>query len=233
MGIFSRRNDVINSNISKMLDTAGNPEKMVRVIIQEMEDTLVEVRSTSVRTIARGKEIQRLLTHLQLEADDWESKAELALSKNREDLARGAIGARQRALDQMPPLEREQARIKLELDKLDEDTAKLRAKLSDARSRQKTLSVRSAALSSRLKVREQLDDRKQAESAGKMDQFESRVERMEAEVEAYDLGKRTLADEIAALAPSEKVEDELTRLRAKLAKAATPAAPTAPNNSKA
>ncbi|MGH8541132.1 MAG: phage shock protein PspA [Stenotrophobium sp.] len=218
MGIFSRRSDVINSNISKMLDKAGDPEKMVRLIIQEMEDTLVEVRSTSVRTIARKKEIQRLLTNLGAEAADWESKAELALRKDREDLARGAIAARQRTLDQLPALQRAQVRIEEELGKLDEDTSKLRAKLADARGRQKTLSLRGESLASRLKVREQLDDRKLADTLQKMDRFEGTIDRMEAEVESYDLGKRTLADEIAALAPNEKVEDELSRLRAKLGK---------------
>ncbi|TXH04064.1 MAG: phage shock protein PspA [Nevskiaceae bacterium] len=223
MGIFSRRNDVINSDLSKMLGKAGDPEKLVRLIIQEMEDTLVEVRSTGVRSIARKKELQRGIADAQHEALDWESKAELALSKDREDLARGALAARQRALDRVPALERELKLIDEELAKLDSDTTKLRAKLADARSRQKSLSLRSQTSSSRLKVREQLDDRRVSDTLQKMDQFESHVERLEAQVDAYDLGQRTLADEIAALAPNNKIEDELAKLRAKLGKNTAPA----------
>ena len=221
MGIFSRRNDVINSDINSMLGKAGDPEKLVRLIIQEMEDTLVEVRSTGVQTIARKKEVQRHIANARHEVADWESKAELALSKDREDLARGALAARQRSLDLIPALEKELAQIDEELVKLDSDTGKLRAKLSDARSRQKSLSLRSQTTASRLKVREQLDDRRVADTLTKMDQFESRVERLEAEADAYDLGKRTLADEITALAPNNKIEDELAKLRAKLGKSST------------
>lgn len=221
MGIFSRRNDVINSNISTMLDKAGDPEKLVRLIIQEMEDTLVEVRSASVRTIAHKKELQRRALSLRHDADDWAGKAELALSKDREDLARGALAARQRSLDAIPGVEQELVHIEEELAKLDADTAKLRAKLADARSRQKTLSLRGHAAASRLKLREQLDDRKVADTLTKMEQFASKIDRMEAEVEAYDLGKRALADEIAALAANDRVEGELAKLRAKLGKTAT------------
>jgi phage shock protein A len=223
MGIFSRRNDVINSDINTMLGRAGDPEKLVRLIIQEMEDTLVEVRSTGVRNIARKKEVQRHIVNARHEAADWESKAELALTKDREDLARGALAARQRALDSIPALEKELIHIGEELAKLDSDTGKLRTKLADARSRQKALSLRSQTSGSRLKIRQQLDDRKVADTLMKMDQFESKIERMEAEVDAYDLGKRNLADEITALA-DDKVEDELAKLRAKLGRAAPPAA---------
>jgi phage shock protein A len=225
MGIFSRRNDVINSDINSMLGKAGDPEKLVRLIIQEMEDTLVEVRSTGVRSIARKKEVQRHIANARHEAADWETKAELALSKDREDLARGAIAASQRSLALIPVLEKELAQIEEELGKLDSDTAKLRAKLAEARSRQKSLSLRSQTTASRLMVREQLDDRKVADTLMKMEQFESKIDRMEAEVEAYDLGKRALADEIAALAPNDKVEGELARLRAKLGKTAVSVTP--------
>ena len=222
MGIFSRRTDVINSDINSMLGKAGDPEKLVRLIIQEMEDTLVEVRSTGVQTIARKKEVQRRIADAQHEAGDWQAKAELAVSKDREDLARGALAARQRVLTLVPTLENELKQLDEELVKLDSDTGKLRAKLADARSRQKSLSLRSQTSASRLKVREQLDDRRVADTLTKMDQFENRVERMEAEVDAYDLGQRTLSDEIAALAPDTKIEDELAKLRARLGKTPTP-----------
>lgn len=222
MGIFSRLSDVINSNIHAMLDKAEDPEKMVRLIIQEMEDTLVEVRSTSVRTIARKKELQRLLGQLQSEANDWGSKAELALSKDREDLARGALGAKNRALEQFAMYEKELLHVEDEIGKLDEDTGKLKAKLADARQRQKAIVLRSQSISSRLRVKSTIHDTKMNDAMLKMEQYEGKIDRMEAELEAYDLGTRSLQDEFAQLASNDKVEDELSRLRAKLGK--TPAA---------
>ncbi len=220
MGIFSRLSDVINSNIHAMLDKAEDPEKMVRLIIQEMEDTLVEVRSTSVRSIARKKELQRLLNQLNADAADWSGKAELALSKDRDDLARGALAAKNRALEQIALYDRERAHVDEEIAKLDEDTGKLRAKLNDARARQKTIALRSQSVSSRLRVRGVIGDSKMQEAMAKMEQYEGRIDRMEAELEAYDLGSRSLSDEFATLAAQDKIEAELSALRAKLGKTA-------------
>lgn len=226
MSIFSRLSDVINSNLHAMLDKAENPEKMVRLIIQEMEDTLVEVRSTSVRTLARRKEIERNIVNLQEEAHDWERKAELAVSKDREDLARGALAARQRALEHVDALQAELPRITEEIDKLDEDIGKLKAKLADARQRQKAIVLRQATVASRLRVKGQINDQKMADTLLKMERYESKIDRMEAEVESYDLGGRTLADEIAALESGDRIEDELQQLRAKLGKPAASTKPT-------
>lgn len=232
MGIFSRLGDVINSNINAMLDKAEDPEKMVRLIIQEMEDTLVEVRSTSVRTLARKKEIERSIGNLRNEAADWERKAELAISKDRDDLARGALAARQRANEHADSLENELKHIADEIEKLNDDTAKLKAKLADARQRQKSIVLRQASVSSRLKVKTQINDRRMTDTMLKMEQYEGKIDRMEAEVESYDLGSRTLADEIAALETGDRIEDELTKLRAKLGKTAPVAAQPAPEKSK-
>lgn len=218
MGIFSRLSDVINSNIHAMLDKAEDPEKMVRLIIQEMEDTLVEVRSTSVRTLARKKELQRLVNQINAEAADWESKAELAITKDREDLARGALAARNRALEQAVAYEKELAHVEEEIGKLDEDTAKLKAKLADARQRQKAIVLRSHSINSRLKVRSQIHDGRMADAMLKMEQYEGKIDRMEAELEAYDLGTRSLSEEFNQLQTQDKVEDDLQRLRAKMGK---------------
>ena len=221
MGIFSRLSDVINSNVHAMLDKAEDPEKMVRLIIQEMEDTLVEVRSTAVRTLARKKELQRQLASLRSDGADWGRKAELAMSKDREDLARGALSARQRALDQTAAVERELTAVDDEVVKLDGDTGKLKAKLAEARQRQKTIALRSQSVSSRLKVKGQLHDQRMTDATLKMEQYESKIDRMEAELEAYDLGTRSLNDEFQHLESNDKVEEELAKLRAKHGKAAS------------
>jgi phage shock protein A len=225
MGIFSRMTDIINSNLNAMLDKAEDPEKMVRLIIQEMEDTLVEVRSTSVRSLARRKEIQRASATLEADVADWQRKAELAIQKNREDLARGALEVKARTLAGIAELEKELKHLQDEIAKLDEDTAKLKAKLADARQRQKAIVLRQASVASRLKVKTQINDRRMTDAMLKMEQYEGKIDRMEAEVEAFDLGSRTLTDEIAQLQSGEKVEEELQQLKAKLGKSAGSAAP--------
>lgn len=217
MGIFSRITDVVNSNIHAMLDKAEDPEKMVRLIIQEMEDTLVEVRSTAVRQLARRKELQRALVDIDAEAADWEAKAELALSKHREDLARGALAARERARHQAEALRTEFAHAEAEIARLDEDTGKLRAKLLDARTRQKAIILRGQSVSARLKVQGQIHDQRMSDTWSRMAAHESKIDRMEAELEAYDLGTRDLQSEFATLAQQDKVEDELQRLRERIA----------------
>lgn len=226
MGIFSRLSDVINSNIHAMLDKAEDPEKMVRLIIQEMEDTLVEVRSTSVRTLARKKELQRNLTQLDTDITDWSRKAELAMSKGREDLARGALAARQRLQEHLAAVEKELVHISDEIAKLDDDTAKLKAKLADARQRQKSIILRQQSVASRLKVKTQINDRKMTDTMLRMEQYEGKIDRMEAELEAYDLGTRTISDEFAQMESNDKVEAELAKLRAKFGKSDKPDTPS-------
>tara|TARA_R110000850_G_scaffold67188_2_gene149536 strand:+ start:53808 stop:54488 length:681 start_codon:yes stop_codon:yes gene_type:complete len=218
MGIFSRLSDVINSNIHAMLDKAQDPEKMVRLIIQEMEDTLVEVRSTSVRTLARKKDVQRAISRLQAESEDWQSKAELAVSKGRDDLARGALAARNRVKEQLASHEKELLQLDEEIEKLDEDTGRLKSKLQDARVRQKSIVLRQQSVTSRLKVQGNIHDARMEDAMVKMERYESRIDRMEAEVESYDLGTRSLKDELSELSRDDRFEDELAELRAKLGK---------------
>ena len=221
MGIFSRMTDIVNANLNAMLDKAEDPEKMVRLIIQEMEDTLVEVRSTSVRTIARKKELQRHVINLQAEAADWQRKAELAVSKDRDDLARAALEVKSRTLLRIGELEKEQKHAETEVAKLDEDTGKLKAKLADARQRQKAIVLRQASVASRLRVKQHINDGRITDTMLKMEQYEGKIDRMEAEMESYDLGSRTLADEFTNLEAGEKLEAELEQLRAKAGKTKT------------
>ena len=132
MGIFSRFSDIVNSNINAILDKAEEPEKLVRLMIQEMEDTLVEVRSTAARAIADRKEISRSLTSLEQEARDWQAKAELALDKEREDLAKAALAEKARVVAAADSLRNQQKIIGEGLEKLNDDIVRLEEKLVDA-----------------------------------------------------------------------------------------------------
>ncbi|MCE9684978.1 MULTISPECIES: phage shock protein PspA [Shewanella] len=217
MGIFSRFADIINSNISALLDKAEDPEKMVRLIIQEMEDTLVEVRSTSAKVLAEKKELLRRIARVQEQVQDWQDKAELALSKDREDLAKAALVEKQKAAGLADTLGQELDVIEEHIGRLKEEVSLLQEKLIDAKARQKTIIMRTQTASSRLDVKRQLDSSKIDDAMLKFEQYERRVEGLEAQVESYDLGtKKTLADEFAALEAEDSVNAELAALKAKV-----------------
>ncbi|MCJ8315521.1 phage shock protein PspA [Idiomarina sp.] len=216
MGIFSRFSDIVNSNINSLLDKAEDPQKMVRLIIQEMEDTLVEVRSTSARLLAEKKDIQRQQQRMEKEVADWEAKAELALSKEREDLARQALIEKSRAQDNVDALQNEMQRVDESLDKLNDEIAQLQEKLADAKSRQKAILMRQKTASSRLQVKKQVDSSKVDDAMQRFDRYEAKIDDLEAQVESYDMGKRTLRDEFAELENEGKVDEELEALRARM-----------------
>ena len=217
MGIFSRFTDIINSNINSILDKAEDPEKMVRLIIQEMEETLVEVRTQSAKLIADKKELSRRVERLHLEAEDWESKAEVALSKGREDLARAALKEKSSAEEATMALETNLEVIDINLDKLSGDIGLLQQKLGDAKTRQKALIVRSRTAQSRMGVKRQLHDVDIDEAMSRFDRYERKIDDLEGEVEAYDLGQKTLSDEIGELENDERIDEALARLKAKMA----------------
>ncbi|MAC47048.1 phage shock protein PspA [Oceanospirillum beijerinckii] len=218
MGIFSRFQDIVNANITALLDKAEDPQKMIRMMIQEMQETLVEVRTTSASVIADRKTVERRLENLQREAQEWEEKAGLALSKGREDLARAAL-AEQSALDEMA----QQAEVELEqinghLSELDSEITQLQRKLDDAKAKQKSLIAREQSARTRLDMRRRFSREKLDEAFSKFDQYERRMDDLEAEVESYDLGSKDLAAEIEELAKDEKVDQALAKLKAKMEK---------------
>lgn len=216
MSIFSRFSDIINSNINAILDKAEDPEKMVRLIIQEMEETLVEVRTQSAKLIADKKELGRRSDRLKKEVEDWERKAEIALSKDREDLARAALKEKNAALEGVDSVAVDLEQIETNLGKLSSDIAQLQQKLTDAKARQKALIMRSKTAKSRMGVRRQLHDVNVDEAMNRFERYERKIDDMEGEVEAYDLGQQSLANEIAQLEADEKVDEELARLKARL-----------------
>ncbi|PKG85931.1 phage shock protein PspA [Colwellia sp. 75C3] len=216
MGIFSRFTDIINSNINNLLDKAEDPAKMVRLIIQEMEDTLVEVRSSSAKTLADKKELSRQVIRLEQDAQQWQEKAELALNKDREDLARAALMEKKKSSESAQALVDELAHTDEHLSKLQDEISQLQDKLSDAKVRQKAIVIREKSASSRLKVKENIHSTRVNDALNRFDHYERKVDDIEAAVESYDLGSKSLADEIAGLASDEKVDDELAQLKAKM-----------------
>lgn len=216
MGIFSRFSDIVNSNINALLDKAEDPEKMVRLIIQEMEDTLVEVRSVSAKTIASKKEIIAQVAKLESDVDDWQAKAELALSKEREDLARAALQEKKKSAEAAEALKKELAIVEEQIGKLQDEVAQLQEKLADAKSRQKAIIMRQKTASSRLDVKKTLDSSKVDNAMGRFEQYERKIDDLESQVEAYDLGKKTLHDEFAELEAGDKIDEELEALKAQM-----------------
>jgi len=218
MGIFSRFADIINSNIGAILDRAEDPEKIIRLIIQEMEDTLVEVRTNAAHAIAERKEIGRKLSRLQETRHEWERRAELALAKGREDLAKGALLEKAKLGEVGQLLEEQLAQVETALGQGDADISKLQAKLAEAKAKQKAIAVRHEAADSRLKVRRNLYDNRVDDALARFDQVERKLDEAEGKVEAYDLGqRRTLAQEIADLEAESAIDEELSVLKRRLA----------------
>ena len=213
MGIFSRATEIVNSNLNALLDKAENPEKMVRLIIQEMEETLVEVRTTSARAIADRKTLARRQASFEKDAAEWERKAELAIRKDLDDLARGALAERARAEAAAEALAKESGALEETLAKLNGDMETLQAKLKDAKARQNAIVMRGEAARGRLDIRRQLSDHSVDDAMLRFEQYESRIDDLEGQVESYDVGQKTLAAEIDSLEGDEQVDEELRRLK--------------------
>ncbi len=214
MGIFSRMSDIVNANINAMLDKAEDPEKIVRLMIQEMEDTLVEVRSSAARAIADKKEINRKLATFEEEAAEWESKAELAVSKGRDDLAKAALQERNAAREVAQGLGVQLEHLDEGLGRLNEDVTQLQSKLLDAKTRQQALIARHAAATKSLQVRRQLHEGKIDDALMRFEQFERKMENIEGRIESYDLGNRpNLRQEISNLEDEERLQKELEEVK--------------------
>ena len=216
MSIFSRLSDIINSNISSLLDKAENPEKLIRMVIQEMEDTLVEVRSSTARVMAEKKTVTRRLDQLRAQAEDWEYKAELALSKEREDLARAALLEKATLQARVEATEADLFKLDETLDKLDGEISLLQDKLNDARARQKTIVMRTRATTTRRDVRKQLSNQAIDNAMDKFEYYERKIDMMEGQIESEGAEQRALQVEFDALAQEENIDKELQELKDRL-----------------
>lgn len=216
MSIFNRLSDIINSNIASLLDKAENPEKMIRMVIQEMEETLVEVRSGTAKVIAEKKTLSRRAEQLKKQAKDWESKAELALSKGREDLAKAALLEKSNINSSVVITERDLAKLDETLDKLSVEIEQLQAKLNDARARQKTIVMRTTATESRLHVNRQLHNYSIDNAMNKFEYYEKKIDQMEGQMDSIHIEKRGLQSEFDELEKQESIDKELEDLKNKL-----------------
>jgi phage shock protein A len=219
MGIFSRTRDIIAANMTDLLDKAEDPAKMIRMIIMEMEETLVEVRASAARSIADQKEIRRQVSKLERLQDSWTEKAELALSKDREDLAKAALVEKQKAADLAESLRAETDLLDDALRASEADIAKLQGKLREARTRQNAIQSRLESAHNRVRMREMYAGPKVDEAFSRFDVLERHADYAEGRADALALGAppKTLDEEIAELRNSEKVEAELEALKAKRA----------------
>lgn len=219
MGMFSRISDIVQANINAILDKAEDPQKVVRLIIQEMEETMVEVRSVAARHLADKKTLSRKVDKLQQSSADWHDKAQLAVEKGREDLARAALEEKHQIDNQVAQLSKDMEEIDEQIAKLQDDTGRLQEKIAEARTRQKALNSRHHTATVRLKARNTAHVEKIDDAIARFDHYERRIDDLEAQVDAYDLVKAqpTLADEFEKLQHDETIEKELAALRKKVA----------------
>ncbi len=217
MGIFSRFRDIISSNINAMLDNAENPEKMIKMMIYEMEDTLVEIKTSCAKVMANIKGAQRQLTETQAKVFDWQSKAQLAISKEREDLAREALMEKRQYEERANSLELTINGHNELFEKYQDDIRQLEDKIRNAREKQSILAHRQIHAKTKKKAEQGIRRIDSSDTIGKFDQIESRIDRMEADAELINFGKKpSLEDQFDQLEKDDEIENELKKLKSKL-----------------
>ena len=217
MSVFSRFTDIINANINSLLEKAEDPEKIIRLMIQEMEDTLVEIRSAAAKCIADRKEQRRYAEFLEREQQGWAKRAELAVRQNREDLARAALAEKQALADEAEQVGHEAKMLEEQLEKFNSDISQLQGKLTDAKTRQRSIVIRHKTATSQLAARKHIHDDTIDEMLFRFENAERRIDQVEAKGEAMNMGRRKdLAEEIADLESDDRVEDALAALKARV-----------------
>ena len=214
MGIFTRFRDIISSNINAMLDKAEDPEKLIKLMIREMEDTLVEIKTACAGVMANGKKIERQLEGLESRAAYWEEKAELAVNKGRDDLAREALVEKRKFTRRIETLGSELVEHNLLIEQYQDDIRQLEEKLKSARDKQRLLVQRHVHAQRKIEAQEEMRRIDSTETMMKFDELENRIERMEAEADLVNYGKKTsLEEELERLSVDEEIENELRALK--------------------
>jgi phage shock protein A len=219
MGIFTRFRDIVNANINAMLDKAEDPEKMLKLMIREMEDTLVEIKSACAGVMASEKKIERELEGTRSRAGFWEERASLAVTKGRDDLARDALVEKRRYTEKGEVLERELKEHQVLVAQYQDDMVQLERKLGAAREKQRTLVQRHIHARRQREAQEEIRRIDNSEAFYKFEEFENRIERMEAEADLVNYGREeNIEQDLDALIVDEDIENELRRIKASLLK---------------
>ncbi len=219
MGIFTRFRDIVSANINSMLDKAEDPEKMLKMMIREMEDTLVEIKSACAGVMAAGKRIERELEGTQSRIDYWNGKATLAVSKGRDDLARDALIEKRRYTEKAESLHRELKEHQVLVAQYQDDMVQLEQKLGGVREKQRTLVQRHIYARRQRQAQEEIRRIDNSEALFKFEEYENRIERMEAEADLVNFGrKETIEQELDALIVDEDIENELQNIKSSLSK---------------
>jgi len=214
MGIFTRFRDIVTSNISAMLDKAEDPEKLIKLMIREMEDTLIELKSSCASSIASQKRLQRKLTEIRDREAFWTGKAELAVTKGRDDLARQALKEKRNFTQQAKSTEEEMAEISAIVDQYRDDIQALENKLKSAREKQRMLVQRHIRAQNKKQAQEEIRRVDSAEVVQKFEEMENHIERMEAEADLVNYGRQsTLEEAFEGLAADDDIEEELNDLK--------------------
>ena len=216
MGVFNRFSDIINSNINSILEQAEDPRKMVRLITQETLETLVEVRSVSARNIADRKQLQERIRYSRSESKGWQDKAELAIVKGRDDLAKLALKEKTHHDEAVITMERDLIRIDDAVSKLQHDADRLEEQVKLARTHQKALILRGQTVKSRAKVKRQLRNVNCDGALSRFEEYERQLDEVEGVIESYDLSNRTLAQEINDLQDDDHLNKELQALKSRI-----------------
>lgn len=219
MGIFTRFRDIVSSNINAMLDKAEDPEKLIRLMIREMEDTLVEIKASCAGVMANSKKVQRQMEEAQSREKYWEEKAALAVSKGRDDLAREALVEKRRYAERAETLEQEQREHSALVEEYQHDIRQLEDKLGTAHEKQRILVQRHIHANRKKRAQEEIRRMDSSEAILKFEELENRIERMEAEADLVNFGRKpTLEEDLDSLAVDEEIERELQTLKSSLAK---------------
>ncbi len=217
MGLFSRFTDIINANLNSMLDKAEQPEKMIRLIISEMEETLIEVRSNAAKNIAEQKILTRKIASTQKSIAHWHHQAEIALAKNREDLAKLALTEKHKFQNDEVKLEEENIVVNELLEAIQADAQRLREKLDEAKRRQEALVLRQESAEVRLKIREKAVVHNIDAALTKFERYQQKIDHIEAQVDSYDLtDTQDLSTQISNLAQNDTIEAELATMKKKV-----------------
>ncbi len=216
MGIFSRFRDIVNSNINAMLDKAEDPEKLIKLMIQEMEDTLVELKASCAGAMANRKRVERDLEAAEQRVGDWEKRARMAVDKGREDLAREALVEKRNSQEEVDAREGELRHFEEVIDQYKNDIQQLEEKLANARNKHRLLVQRHIQANKRKVAQSNIRRADNLDTITRFEHFEQRIDRMEADADLINYGRKPSAsEEFDRLETDEEIEEELRNLKSK------------------